>query len=160
MQKVRRSILVFLFALSATLPGFKSRDNLMQTMPILSYGENGIKIDDTQCSTDLSSDGKSLSIAAFNTVSASMCQIQFNTPEPVSGTYTTVFEEPIGKGQVLIHVNGELFDGKNYNALSGQVVILKNVSGKFKVTFNDIALMDIQTKKNINRKISGNFGCN
>ena len=125
----------------------------------LFFGGTNIVVDIMDCSTDNSSDGKTRTIAAINSSSASSCIIQFGTREPGSGIYITIPEEPIGPGQAVLGGAGTAFDS-GFVAIGGQFVTITSGNGKYYAAFKDLILMDPATKGTIPKKISGSFGCN
>ncbi len=130
---------------------FKSKNSLI-------FGGVVVTVDVTDCSLDNSSDGKSRAIAAVNSEAMSMCVVQFGVVDPASGTYTTILEEPIDTGQVILGGGGSALDGA-FVAVSGQSITITHESGKYRAVFNDIALMDPITKGAMTKKVTGNFGC-
>ncbi len=110
------------------------------------------------CSTENSSDGKSRAIAATNMATISSLVIQFGSLDPTSGTYTTISEDPIGAGQVVVGGDGKAFGG-GFVADAGQTITITNTGGKYKASFKDLALTDPSTKKPLAKKMTGNFGC-
>ena len=161
MKYEQRLFQLILAALCFCFLGFNMapNPNPPQGANSLFFGGSNIVVDMMDCSTDNSSDGKTRAIAAINSSTTSACIIQFGTLEPGSGIYSTIPEEPIGPGQVVLGAAGSAF-GSGFVAIAGQTVTITSGNGKYHAAFKDLILMDPATKGTIPKKISGSFGCN
>ncbi|MEJ0055326.1 MAG: hypothetical protein WDN75_06540 [Bacteroidota bacterium] len=154
------SLLVILIPLmNIAFSGTDAGNDLIQTDNTVMFGGARILVDMTDCSTNNSTDGRSRSIAAISNESSSMCIVQFGTRDPASGTYTTVTEEPVGPGQVILSGTGALYDGR-FVAVAGQAIIVTNSTGRYYTAFRDLLVSDPDSRKFNAKKISGSFGCN
>ena len=156
----RQLALIILFPLlniALLAPGVNKKN--VQSDSTVMFGGARIQIDMTDCSTNNSTDGRSRAIAAINNESSSACIVQFGVRDPASGTYTTVTEEPIGPGQVILTGSGPLYEGR-FVAVAGQAIIVTNSTGLYYTAFRDLILSDPDSRKFNAKKISGSFGCN
>lgn len=150
---------IYLLFLAVSIAFSTVEESFLQSGDSLTYGGTKVSFNSTDCSPDNSSDGKSLAIAVISMASASSCIIQFGLIDPAPGTYTTIVEEPINPGQVIVGVGGDTYGG-TFVALGKQSVIVTTTGGKYKAVFKDLVLVDLSTQTNNNRKLSGSLSCN